>query len=169
MRFGILVFALLVLSLGSTQANAATSCSSFAVIKSYDADAKTVEISYEKGKLSKYFPRPEGSSQERSMIPKKCRSKVTKTTTLKVKPTGGKMTVTQLRSNLDGKMLNDTEDPAWLPARLNQLIADQAPVIVVIRPGIGKDAPLGITTVYLPITDEELADIKRIEDEAEDM
>jgi hypothetical protein len=168
MRFGILGFALLALSLGSTQAKAA-SCSSFAVIKSYDADAKTVEISYEKGKLSKYFPRPEGASQERSMVPKKCRSKVKKTTILKVKPTGGKMTVTQLRSNLDGKMLNDTEDPAWLPARLNQLIADQAPVIVVIRPGIGKDAPLGITTVYLPITDEELADIKRMEDEADDM
>ena len=168
MRFGILGFALLALSLASTQAKAA-SCSSFALIKSYDADAKTVEISYQKGKLSKYFPRPEGASQERSMVPKKCRSKVKKTTTLKVKPTGGKMTVTQLRSNLDGKMLNDTEDPAWLPARLNQLIADQAPVIVVIRPGIGKDAPLGITTVYLPITDEELADIKRMEDEADDM
>jgi hypothetical protein len=168
MRFGILGFALLALSLASTQAKAA-SCSSFALIKSYDADAKTVEISYQKGKLSKYFPRPEGASQERSMVPKKCRSKVKKTTTLKVKPTGGKMTVTQLRSNLDGKMLNDTEDPAWLPARLNQLIADQVPVIVVIRPGIGKDAPLGITTVYLPITDEELADIKRMEAEAEDM
>ena len=96
MRFGILLFALLALSLVSTQANAASSCSSFAVIKSYDADAKTVEISYEKGKLAKYFPRPEGASQERSMVPKKCRSKVKKTTTLKVKLTGGRMTVKRL-------------------------------------------------------------------------
>jgi hypothetical protein len=39
----------------------------------------------------------------------------------------------------------------------------------VIRPGVGKDAPLGITTLYLPITEEELAEIKRIEDEAEDV
>jgi hypothetical protein len=126
MRLGILVFALLALSLGSTQAKAA-SCSHFAVIKSYDADAKTVEISYEKGSLSKYFPRPEGASQERSMIPKKCRGKVKKTTTLKVKPTGGKMTVTQLRSNFEGKMLNDTEDPDWLPARLKKMHPSASP------------------------------------------
>jgi hypothetical protein len=169
MRFAFLIFALLVLSPGAALARAGGSCSSFAVIKSYDADAKTVEVAYEKGKLAKYFPRPEGASQERSQIPKGCRSKVKKTTTLVVKPTGGRMTVTQLRSNLDGKMLNDTEDPAWLPAQLGQLIANQTPVVVVIRPGIGKDAPLGITTVYLPITEEELADIKRMEDEAKDM
>jgi hypothetical protein len=49
------------------------------------------------------------------------------------------------------------------------LIADQTPVVIVIRPGIGKDAPLGITTIYLPITDEELAEIQRIEAQEEDM
>jgi len=39
----------------------------------------------------------------------------------------------------------------------------------VIRPGIGKDAPLGVTTIYLPITEEEKAEIKRIDDQAEDV
>ena len=169
MRFAILVFALLVLFPGSALARKGGSCSSFAVIKSYDAEAKTVEVAYEKGKLAKYFPREEGVSSERTHIPKGCKSKVKKTTTLVVKPTGGRMTVTQLRSNLDSKMLNDTEDPAWLPAQLDQLIANQTPVVVVIRPGIGKDAPLGITTVYLPITDEELAEIKRREELAEEL
>jgi hypothetical protein len=168
MRFGIFVFALLALSLASIQAEA-RSCSHFAVLKAYDADAKTVEISYENGNLAKYFPRPEGSSQERSMIPKKCRSKIKKTTNLVVKPTGGRMTVTQLRSNFESKMLNDPDDPNWLAPRLEQLIADQTPVVVVIRPGMGKDAPLGITTIYLPITEEELAEIARQEAEAEDL
>ena len=51
---------------------------------------------------------------------------------------------------------------------LVQLIADNTQVVVVIRPGMGKDAPLGITTIYLPITDEERAEIKRLEDQAED-
>ena len=92
MRLGFLIFAILALGLGSAQSEAA-SCSSFAVIKSYDAAANTVEISYEKGKLGKYFPRPEGDSQEGSRIPKGCRGKVKKTTTLVVKPTGGRLTV----------------------------------------------------------------------------
>jgi hypothetical protein len=168
MRLAILVFAVLALCLGSTQANA-RSCSSFALIKSYDAAAKTVEISYEKGKLGKFFPRPEGDSQSGSRIAKGCRGKVKKTTALVVKPTGGRMTVTQVRSNFEGKMLNDTEDPAWLPAQLEKLIAEETQVVVVIRPGIGKDAPLGITTIYLPITDEELAEIQRLEDLEEDI
>ena len=168
MRLGFLVFAILALGLGSTQTKAA-SCSSFAVIKSYDAAANTVEISYEKGKLGKYFPRPEGDTQSSSRIAKGCKGKVKKTTNFAVKPTGGRMTVTQLRSNFEGDMLNDTEDPAWLPAQLEKLIAEQAPVVVVIRPGMGKDAPLGITTIYLPITDEELAEIQRQEEEGEDL
>ena len=168
MRLAFLVFAVLALCLGSTQANA-RSCSSFAVIKAYDAAAKTVEISHEKGKLGKYFPRPEGETQEASKIPKGCRGKVKKTTSLVVKPTGGRLTVTQVRSNFEGKMLNDTDDPAWLPAQLEKLIAEETPVVVVIRPGMGKDAPLGITTIYLPITDEELAEIKRQEDAEEDI
>ena len=168
MRLGFLVFAILALGIGSTQAQAA-SCSSFAVIKSYDAAAKTVEISHEKGNLGKFFPRPEGDTQSGSRIPKGCKGKVKKATNLVVKPTGGRLTVTQLRSNFDGKMLNDTEDPAWLPAQLEKLIADETTVVVVIRPGMGKDAPLGITTIYLPITEEELAEIKRQETEGEDL
>lgn len=165
---GFLVFAVLAVGLGSAQAQA-RSCSSFAVIKSYDPATKTVEISHEKGKISKFFPRPEGDSQSGSRIPKGCKRKVKKTTKLVVKPTGGRLTLTQLRSNFDGKMLNDTEDPAWLPARLEKLIAEQTTVVVVIRPGMGKDAPLGITTMYLPISEEELAEIKRLEEEGEDL
>jgi hypothetical protein len=94
---------------------------------------------------------------------------VKKTTSLVVKPTGGRMTVTQVRSNFEGKMLNDPDDPAWLPAQLEKLIAEETQVVVVIRPGIGKNAPLGITTIYLPITDEELAEIQRLEDQEEDI
>jgi hypothetical protein len=168
MRLGFAVIAALALVLGSVQAQA-KSCSSFAVIKSYDAAAKTVEISHEKGKLGKFFPRPEGDTQSGARIPKGCRGKVKKTTNLVVKPTGGRLTVTQLRSNFDGKMLNDSEDEAWLPAQFEKLIADETTVVVVIRPGMGKDAPLGITTIYLPVTEEELAEIKRLEEEGEDL
>jgi hypothetical protein len=167
MRLVFLIFAVLGLVLASAQAEA-RSCSSFAVIKSYDAAAKTVEISHEKGKLSKFFPRPEGDSQQGSRIPKGCR-KEKKTTSFVVKPTGGRMTVTQVRSNFEGTMLNDPDDPAWLPAQLEKLIAEQSTVVVLIRPGMGKDAPLGITTIYLPVTEEELAEIKRQEEEGEDL
>ena len=41
--------------------------------------------------------------------------------------------------------------------------------MIVVRPGLGKDAPLGITTIYMPITEPELAEIKRLEDSAEDV
>jgi hypothetical protein len=168
MWMGFLVFAALALVPGAAWAQG-KSCSSFAVIKSYDAAANTVEISHEKGKLGKYFPRPEGDSQEGSRIPKGCRGKVKKATSLVVKPTGGRLTVTQVRSNFEGKMLNDTEDAAWLPAELEKLVAAQTTVVVVIRPGMGKDAPLGITTIYLPVTEEELAEIQRLEEEGEDI
>ena len=33
-----------------------------------------------------------------------------------VKPVGGRMSVTQVRMNFSGKMLNDLEDHAWLPS-----------------------------------------------------
>ena len=35
--------------------------------------------------------------------------------------------------------------------------------------GLGKDAPLGITTIYLPITEEEKAEIVRLESQVEDV
>ena len=169
MRFGISVLVFVALCLGATQAEAASSCSSFVVIQSFDEAASTVEVSYEKGKQRKFFPKPEGSPTDTSKIPKACRSKVTKVTSLVVKATGGRMSVTQVRSNFQGKMLNDRDDKTWLPGQLEQLIADKTKIVAVIRPGMGKDAPLGITTLYLPITEEELAEIKRLENEAEDV
>jgi hypothetical protein len=171
MRIGITAFVFFALCFASAKAEAApaSSCSSFAVIKSYDEAASSVEVSYEKGKQQQFFPKPEGTPRDSSKIPKNCGSKVKKTTELVVKATGGRLSVTQVRSNFQGKMLNDRDDKTWLPAKLKQLIADQTKVVIVVRPGVGKDAPLGITTLYLPITDEELAEIQRIEDEAEDV
>jgi hypothetical protein len=169
MRFGLPVLVFAALCFGAAQAGAAgSSCSSFVVIKSFDEANSTVEVAHEKGNERKFFPKPEGSPRDSSKIPKACRSKVRREKTFTVKATGGRMTVTQVRSNFQGKMLNDRDDKTWLPTKLKQLIADKTTVVVVIRPGVGKDAPLGITTLYLPITDEELAEIKRIEDQAED-
>jgi len=168
MRLVISLFALAGLVFASSQAEAA-SCSSFALIKSHDTDAKTVDVEYnKKGRTSKFFPKPEGTPRDSSKIPKKCKGKVVKTTTLVVKPTGGRMTVTQVRSNFEGKMLNDTDDPTWLPGKLQELIDAKTEVVIVVRPGMGKDAPLGVTTVYLPITEEEKAEIKKIDDDAKD-
>jgi hypothetical protein len=56
-----------------------------------------------------------------------------------------------------------------VPGELKKLIDAKAQVVIVVRPGMGKDAPLGVTTIYLPITDEELAEIKRIDDQASDV
>ncbi len=166
LRFAILIS--LALWLGAAQAQA-QSCSSFAVIKSYDADSKTVKLSFAKGKESAFFPKPEGTPRSNSKLPSKCRRKVTKVKEFVVKPTGGRMSVTQVRANFSNQMLNDQEDPAWLPAQLAKLIEDKTKVVVQIRPGVGKDAPLGVTTIYLPITEEEKAEIKRLEDQAEDV
>ncbi len=168
MRFGILILAFLALCLGSSSAGAA-SCSSFAVFKSFDADANKAQVSYERGNKTKYFPKPEGTPRDSSKIPASCKKKVTKQTSLVVKSTGGRMSLTQVRSNFQGKMLNDADDPKWLPAELARLVAAETQVVIVVRPGMGKDAPLGITTIYLPVTDEELAEIERLENEAEDV
>ena len=168
MRFGIPVLVFLAVWLGSAAADAA-SCSSFAVIKSYDADAKTVEVSFTKGQERKFFPKPEGTPRDSSKIPKQCKRKVRKQTSFAVKPTGGRMSVTQVRSNFEGKMLNDTDDAAWFAAEVGKLVENGTTVVIVIRPGVGKDAPLGLTTIYLPITEEELAEIKRLDDQAEDV
>ena len=166
MRLLIPVIAFVALCFVSAQAEAAMSCSSFATLKKYDPATKTLEVDYEKGKLSKFFPRPEGSPRDSQKTPKGCKSKVKKQTSLAVKPTGGRMSVTQVRSNYNGKMLNDTEDEAWVPGELTKLIEAETQVVIIVRPGMKKDDPLGITTIYLPVTDEELAEIKRIEDTA---
>jgi hypothetical protein len=167
MRLVISLFALLGLVFASAQAGA-KSCSSYAVIKSYDAEAQTVEVEYKKGRTTKFFPKPEGTPADSSKVPRECKGKVLKTTTLAVKTTGGRMTVTQIRSNFSGKMQNDTDDPGWVPAKLKELIDAQTEVVIIVRPGMGRDDPLGMTTVYLPITEEEKAEIKRIEEKAED-
>ncbi len=168
MRFGIPILAFLALCLGSSSAGAA-SCSSFAVFTSFDADANQAEVSYERGSKTKYFPKPEGTPRDSSKIPASCKKKVTKQTSLVVKSTGGRMSLTQVRSNFQGKMLNDADDPKWIPTELAKLVAAKTQVVIVVRPGMGKDAPLGITTIYLPVTDEELAEIERLENEAEDV
>ena len=169
MRIGIPVLAVLALCLlGASQASA-KSCSTFAVIASFDEAASTVEVKYEKGKSSKFFPKPEGTPRDTSKIPGKCTRKVTKLTSFKVKATGGRMTMTQVRSNFQGKMLNDADDAAWLPAKLNELVEAKTLVVIVIRPGMGKDAELSVTTIYVPITEEEKAEIKRLESQGEDL
>lgn len=168
MRLAIPVFAFVALLFGSAQADA-KSCSSFVVIKSYDAANKTVVVEHGDGSLKKYFPKPEGSPTDSTRIPGSCRGKVTKADGYAVTPTGGRMTVTQIRSNFQGKMLNNTSDPNWVPAKLKELIDSKATVVIVLRPGKKRSDPIELTTLYLPITDEELAEIKRIEAQAEDV
>ena len=167
MRFAIPFFVFLALCFGSAQAEA-RSCSIFAVIKSFDAEASTIEIEKTKGKTTKFFPKPEGTPRDATKIPRSCRGKDSKETEFVVKGSGGRLSITQVRTNFEGNMLNDVEDDSWLPSKLAQLIADKTTVVIVIRRGIGKDAPLGITTLYLPITEEELAQIKRLEAQGDD-
>jgi len=150
-----------------SQAQAAGSCSGFAVIQSYDEETATAKIKYGKGSENQYFPKTEGAPNN-SKLPKSCRGKVKKQTELVVTPTGGRMTVTQIRANYTGKMLNDTNDKSWVPTQIKQLVADKTKVVILVRPGLGKDAPLGITTIYLPVTEEELAEIARLEAQAVD-
>ncbi len=146
-----------------SQADAAGSCSGFAVIKSYDDAAKLATIKYSKGNERRFFPRPEGGGASTSKLPRPCRGKIKKQKELVVTPTGGRMTVTQVRANFSGKMLNDTDDKSWVPTQIRKLVEDKTKVVVLVRQGLGKDAPLGITTIYMPITDEEKVEIARIE------
>lgn len=167
MRFVLPAIALLALGLGAVDAQA-QSCSTFLVIKSYDAEQKLAKVKYVKGSQNKYFPKPEGSTGD-SKIPKKCSKRITKkNTTLTVKPTGGRMTVTQVRSNFVGKMMNDPDDPAWVPAELKKLIEAETSVVAILRPGRRND-PVALTTVYRPISDEEVADIARIDAQSEEL
>ena len=139
-------------------------------IKSYDLEAKTVEVKYTKGSQSRYFPKPEGSTSTTTKIPRKCSKRLTKkNTTLPFKPTGGRMSVTQFRSNFSSKMLNNTDDPKWVSGEFDKLIADETTVLALLRPGRKRGDPPQLTTIYLPITDEERAEIKRIESDAVDV
>jgi hypothetical protein len=158
------------LVLGAAPAFAAGSCSVFAKIESYDAAAKTVTIAVDKRtRESKFFPRTEGAPPT-SKIPSKCKSKTMRQKSFAVHTTGGRMSITQMRENFNGKMLNDVEDPEWVSNKLNELVAGKTVVSVVLRqpPGKGSDAPHEVTTLYLPITEAELAEIARINSQASD-
>ncbi len=169
MRFTVPFFALAALMLGAAQAQAQASCSTFVMLESYDAAGKAIEVAYEKGNMRKYFPKPEGTPADSTKIPKPCSRRLLRdSTTLDVTPTGGRFSVTQIRSNLDGKMLNDTESEDWFKGEIDKLIGGKAPVVAILRPG-PRDAAPKLTTIYLPITDEEVAEIARREAQAEDV
>jgi len=147
---------------------AAKGCSSFAVITGVDTAANTVTIAAEKGSESKFFPKPEGAPKA-SKIPKKCSSKILKQKSFGVKPTGGRLSVTQVRENFSSKMLNDTDDASWLGKELQKLVDSKASVVIVARPPVGnKKGDYELTTIYLPITPAEEAEIKRLEAQSQD-
>jgi len=146
----------------------AASCSLFAVVSGYDEADSSVTLQRRRGNERRFFPKPEGDVSG-SRIPKKCSGRILSADSFPVKATGGRLSITQIRSNFEGKMQNDTDDPEWLPTELNKLIADKTKVVVVLRPPPGKEEPYGVTTIYLPITDEERAEIERRENEGEDV
>ena len=167
MRFTIPLLAFLVLALGSAQAEA-RSCSSFATIQKYDGEGSRVKLKFKKGRVHKYFPRPDGSPTELK-VPRSCSGRVVRKTVVGVNATGGRLSVTQVRTNFEGRMMNDTEDPAWLGNVIEKLIADKTQVVAVIKPGVKDDDPNTLTTIYMPISDEERAEIQRIDDQAIDI
>lgn len=169
MRIIITTLAAVGVLLAAGSAQAGSSCSTFAKIKSYDAAKSSITITKESGSESKFFPRVDGAPSA-SKVPSKCKSKVLSADSFPVKSTGGRLSITQVRSNFEGKMLNDPDDPKWLGTKLQAIAASGEVVVVVVRqpPGGGKDAPYEVTTVYLPITDEELAEIERLNNQGED-
>jgi len=169
MRLIVPVLVVFLLGIAAPRAEAA-SCSVFIKVKSYDLEAKTVDVEYTRGSQSRYFPKPEGSTTTTTKIPKKCSKRITKKNpTLPFKPTGGRMSVTQFRSNFSGKMLNNTEDPKWISGEFDKLIADETTVCAILRPSKRKGDTPKLTTIYMPITEEEKTEIKRIESDAVDV
>ena len=168
MRFAIPAIVVLAVGLGAAQAQA-QSCSTFVAFKSYDEAAKTAEVKYVKGNQKRFFPKPDGANTDSTKIPKKCSKRITRDKTVTVKPTGSRMSVTQVRSNFDGKMKNNLDDAAWLPGELKKLIGDKTEVVAVVRPGKKKGDMPELTTIYLPITDEETAEIARIDAQSHDL
>ncbi len=157
------------LTLAAASAHAGSSCSTFGKVTGYDSASKSITIEKAKGSQRKFFPKPEGAPTT-SKIPKKCGSKVMKQESFPVKATGGRLSITQVRANFSGKMLNDTDDDTWVPTKLQELVASGELVVLVLRqpPMGGKKDPHGVTTVYVPITDEELAEIERLNAQASD-
>lgn len=168
-NLGVAALAFTALAAAPAPAEAVGSCSTFGVIQAYDADGHRVKVDYKKGSVSRFFPRPEGSPRDTSKVPKSCRGSLLRNDVLHVKETGGRLSITQVRSNFEGKMLNDTDDATWFSNQMKQLIEGKTEVVLVIRPGMKKDDPLGVSTIYLPITDAERAEIKRLEDQAEEV
>jgi hypothetical protein len=146
----------------------AKSCSFFAGILSFDEASSSVKLKVLKGSETKFFPKPEGSPTA-SRLPAKCKGKALKQESYAVKTTGGRMTVTQVRENFSNKMMNETDDPKWLPALFKELNANRTKVLVVLRPPTGKKSPLNLKTIYLPITVEERKEIERLESQGEDL
>lgn len=150
-------------------ASAGSSCSTFAKVTGYDAGTESITIEKMSGSERKFFPKTEGAPNT-SKIPKKCPSKVLKQDNFPVKATGGRLAITQVRENFSNKMMNDTEDETWLPNKLKELAESGEMVVIVLRqpPGSDKKDPHAVTTIYMPITDEELAEIERLNAQAED-
>ena len=152
----------------ATQASA-KSCSAAGTIKSYDEAGATVEIEFEKGNKNKFFVRPEGATGDISKVPKDCRRSLLKNTTLPVKATGGRMSITQVRNNITGKMQNDTESAEWFANQMSALISEGSEVWLVLRPGKSKKDPAQLTTIYLPATAEDMKEIARMESQVSDV
>ena len=169
MRSLIIVLAAAGVLLAAGSAQAGKSCSTFAKITGYDDATKSITFEKEKGSENKFFPKTEGAPST-SKIPSKCKAKVLSQGTFPVNVSGGRMSITQVRANFSGKMLNDIDDKTWVPTKLQELIASGEMVVVLLRqpPGSDKKAPYGVTTVYLPVTEEELAEIERLNKQAED-
>lgn len=168
----LLTFILATLSiilLAASSAQAGASCSTFAKITGYDEGAQSITIEKTKGNEGKFFPKTEGAPKN-SKLPKKCKSKVLSQDSFPVKVSGGRMSITQVRSNFSGKMLNDVDDKTWVPKKLQELVASGEKVVVVLRqpPGSDKKAPHDVTTVYMPITEEETAEIARLDAQVSD-
>ena len=169
MRFIVFALAATGILFAASSAHAGASCSTFAKITGYDEASQSITIEKMKGSESKFFPKTDGAPKT-SKIPKKCKSKVLGQGDFPVKSTGGRLSITQVRSNFEGKMLNDPDDKAWVGAKMQELVAAGEVVVVVLRqpPGSDKKAPHQVTTVYMPITPEEEAEIERLNAQAED-
>ena len=150
----------------------AKSCSTFAVIKSFDAASKSITIDVAKGDSGKFFPKPEGSPNV-SKVPGKCNARVLKSPGFEVRAVGGRLSITQVRKNFSDTMLNNPDDASWLPAKMDELVKGKTMVVLVLRPDDTakdkKNPPHWVSTVYMPVTQEELDEIARLEAQAEDV
>jgi len=169
MRLVLIALAATSVLFGAASAQAAGSCSTFAKITGYDDAKKTITISKEKGNEQKFFPKTEGAPTT-SKIPSACKAKVLSQKGFPVTTTGGRLKITQVRENFSGKMLNDPDDANWLKGKLGELVTSGDMVVVVLRqePGAPKNSDFGVTTIYMPITPAEEAEIARLNAQATD-